>query len=257
MSMVMFSISVGGSRLECSLVPWDTEVFEFPVAQITRIVVNDEVEFLSIKSAFETWLNDNHVRLVSCRLLGNKVKEIFWLEAFGFKFVELVLHPYTHDLVSIDDIVLLDVLDADDSDIQVIKDIALDSFGYERFHSDPRLSTDKANLRYSNWVESSFTSSSQNLLKLVECDQIVGFFIFETLQGAEVYWHLTAISPRNQGRGLGQRGWKSVIEYHRQNGASKVSTTIAAMNVPVLNLYSKLNFKFSTPEATFHLLRSI
>ena len=32
----------------------------------------------------------------------------------------------------------------------------------------------------------------------------------------------------------------------------KVETTIAARNTPVLNLYSKLNFRFHEPEMTFH-----
>lgn len=253
--MTILSIKNGSSCLECNIVTWDSEVFEFPVVQITRILVGDDIEFLSIKSTFEEWLDDNKVRLVSCRLLASNAKEIFWLESFGFKFIELVLHPYTQDLVSGNDKGGPDVLDVDASEIQIIKDIASSSFGYERFHADPRLSSEKADLRYANWVESSFTSSSQNLLKIVESDQIVGFFVFETLKEAEVYWHLTAISPSHQGRGLGEKGWKSVIDYHRHNKVSKISTTIAAMNVPVLNLYSKLNFKFSPPEATFHLLR--
>ena len=30
-----------GTVIECSLVPWDTEIFGFPVAQITRIDIGE------------------------------------------------------------------------------------------------------------------------------------------------------------------------------------------------------------------------
>jgi hypothetical protein len=46
-----------------------------------------------------------------------------------------------------------------------------------------------------------------------------------------------------------------MLARHLGEGVGKVSTTIAARNVPVLNLYSSLRFRFAPPEMTFHWVR--
>jgi ribosomal protein S18 acetylase RimI-like enzyme len=70
-----------------------------------------------------------------------------------------------------------------------------------------------------------------------------------------VYWHLTAVAPQCQGQGYGWRVWRAMLAHHARGGVRSVRTTITAGNVPVLNLYSKLGFRFLPPETTFHWLR--
>jgi RimJ/RimL family protein N-acetyltransferase len=134
----------------------------------------------------------------------------------------------------------------------LIQTMAEQCFAHERFQADPRLSTKLANERYGRWVVSSFQSRNQLLLKIEDRDEIVAFFIVEYLNEKSAYWHLTAVAPEFQSRGYGRKTWQTMLAYHKACGIERVTTTITARNVRVLNLYSKLQFKFAPPEMTFH-----
>lgn len=131
------------------------------------------------------------------------------------------------------------------------------SFCYERYHVDPRLDPELANLRYGRWVRNAFYDSKQILLKARLLDgRTVAFFVVENKDDGSVYWHLTAVSPDFQGKKLGYHIWMAMINYHKVAGIEGIRTTISARNTPVLNLYSKLNFRFAPPEMTFHWVKS-
>lgn len=181
-----------------------------------------------------------------------------FLEEQGFRFVEMVLHPTMPALPELalpDDDLDIDV--AEESDIAQIESIAVQSFQYERYHVDPRLDRHLADLRYGRWVNSSTGSFEQQLIKICDGGRLLGFFLVEIMEESqEVYWHLTAIAPEYQGQGYGTRVWQAILRYHQKQGLISVSTTISARNVPVLNLYSRLGFRFLPPEMTFHWLRN-
>ncbi len=82
-----------GAVLECSLVPWDSEVFEFPVAQIGRVELGEDAQPMEILDAFEAWCASRDVRLVSCRLDHVQLRESAALEERGFRFIEMVYGP--------------------------------------------------------------------------------------------------------------------------------------------------------------------
>ncbi|EED35984.1 acetyltransferase, GNAT family [Luminiphilus syltensis NOR5-1B] len=86
---------------------------------------------------------------------------------------------------------------------------------------------------------------------------MVGFFVVEHKRNQEIYWHLTAINPRWQGRGYGYRAWLAMLRHHQMAGYRSVTTTISAGNSRVLNLYAKLGFRFIAPEKTFHWVNEL
>jgi RimJ/RimL family protein N-acetyltransferase len=43
-----------------------------------------------------------------------------------------------------------------------------------------------------------------------------------------------------------------MIDRHRDRGMTAVETTISAHNLPVMNLYARLGFRFSQAEMTLH-----
>ncbi len=93
------------------------------------------------------------------------------------------------------------------------------------------------------------------LLKAEVEGDLVGFFILEHRPDRSVYWHLTAIAPRWQGKGMGMSLWQTMLLRHRTEGASFVETTISAHNLPIINLYARLGFSFRSAQMTFHWLR--
>ncbi len=82
-----------GTVLECSIVPWDTEIFGFPVAQISRLTIDERGDPAVVLDAFEAWCAAQGVRLISCRLDHTQLRESMVLEATGFRFIEMVYGP--------------------------------------------------------------------------------------------------------------------------------------------------------------------
>lgn len=238
--------------IEARGIPWDSELLGCPAAEITSIRVAGPGDLQLEFDHFQVWLRDNGYKMVSCRMPHQKLLESALLEKNHFRFIEMVLHPELKDLQSLEVTEQgIEISLADFEDVSRIAQIAEKAFGVERFYVDPFMNADLANLRYKRWVENSIGSDVQILLKVSLDGQIVGFFLVEKKQ-RQVYWHLTAITPEFKGRGIGVRVWRAMLERHKKDGMDSVLTTISARNVPVLNLYSKLNFRFQPPEMTFH-----
>lgn len=254
----IFAVETDWLLLKASLVPWDTEVFHYAVAQIEHIKIFNPEQIDLDYAMFESWRDINQCKLISCRLNHAQLNESMFLEEKGFRFIETVLHPKLEGLsqLNISD-QGLKIIPADATDLPALRKIAESAFRNERFHIDPRINPRFGDLRYGNWVMNSLAYPRQQLLKILDNETLVAFFLIEVLDGDSVYWHLTAISPEHQGKGYGRRTWLAMLSYHRQNGQTAVMTTISARNIPIMNLYSSLNFRFLPPEMTFHWIHGL
>jgi L-amino acid N-acyltransferase YncA len=249
-------IAATGAVLDCFLVPWDSSIFGFPVAQIGRIDIGPDGDAAALLRAFDAWCADRDVQLVSCRLDHTRLRESMALEDHGFRFVEMVYRPR---LASFDDIAAprfaIDVGVAGEADLASIEEIAYTAFDTGRFLLDRRLPPELSRRRYARWVRTSFEAPEQTVLKAEMEGEVVGFFIVEQRSNRSVYWHLTAIAPGWQGKGMGLSLWQTMLLRHRSENAASVETTISAHNTAAMNLYARLGFTFSPPQMTFHRLR--
>jgi GNAT superfamily N-acetyltransferase len=244
-----------GAVLEWSLVPWDSEIFGFPVAQITRFELEEVADPQHVFDAFEDWCIEHDVRLVSCRLDHMRLRESMAIEERGFRFIETVFGPRFDKFGAIArPMHELQVSEATSVDIPKIEDIAYTVFATGRFLLDDRLAPELSRGRYANWVRSSFGSPSETVLKAEADGDLVGFFIVEHRRDQSVYWHLTAVAPEWQGKGMGLSLWQTMLLRHRAEGATFVETTISGHNLPIMNLYARLGFSFASGQMTFHRL---
>lgn len=244
--------------LKSKISKYDTDIFGFNVAYISDLEVKKNLNLQEEYQFYNEWLVNNSIKIVSCRLDSSKLQEAFFLEKNDFRFIETVLHPILTDLQNYPcQSNSLIVLPAKQNDINEIKFIAENAFGFERYHTDPRFDNQLADKRYGVWVENSFKEGSNQILLKVVNDElaILAFFIVEQSDDNSIYWHLTAVNPKFQNMGFGFAIWLSVIHYHKSLGFSSIDTTISARNFRVLNLYSKLNFRFKSPDHTFHLFQ--
>jgi GNAT superfamily N-acetyltransferase len=250
------TIERDGGVIACSLVPWDTAAFGFPVAEVSHFELGAGDRARGLLSDLDAWCAARAVRLVSCRLGHTRLRESIALEGLGFRFIEMVHGPLLEPL---DGIAAprhrIDVEKAGAGDLSAIEDIASGAFTTGRFLLDPRLDPDLGRRRYASWVRSALDDPRQVLLKAEMDGDLVGFFIVEERPDRSVYWHLTAVGPGWQGRGIGRSLWQTMLLRHRDAGAVAVRTTISAHNSPVINLYARLGFRFETPRMTFHWLR--
>ena len=245
-----------GAVLECFLVPWDSEIFGFPVAEIARIELGDGAQADELLRELDKWCIQHDVRLVSCRLDHLRLRESMTLEGHGFRFVETVYVPRLDKLDRVaEPRHVIQVTNALPGDLPMIQEIAYSAFTTGRFLLDWRLSPELSKRRYASWVQTSFYAPRQTILKADADGDLVGFFIAEHRSDQSVYWHLTAIAPQWQGQGMGLSLWQTMLLRHRAEGATIVETTISGHNSPAINLYSRLGFSFESAQMTFHWLR--
>ncbi len=252
LDIVPYLIDAPALKMRYFNVPWDSTIFGFPVVQIEGIDIVDgdpAPAFLP----FEQWCHDIGCRLVCCRMPHDRLRESGFLERRGFRFIEMVYRPRFEDLSRLPDFQTdLGIYEAAADDLVEIENIARSAFVTGRFVLDERLDVRLANERYSVWVRNSFADPQHQVLKAVIDDRIAGFFIVESRPDGTAYWHLTAVSPDFQHRGVGKSLWKAMMTRHRDAGMRAVETTISAHNTPVMNLYATLGFRFGEADMTFH-----
>jgi ribosomal protein S18 acetylase RimI-like enzyme len=248
---------VGGAALDCSLVPWDTETFGFPVAQIDRLELPEGTDHAALLARFDSWCDEREVRFVSCRLDHTKLRESMALEERGFRFVEMVYGPRLAPLDAIDDPRhRIRIGEAEGGDVAAIERIAASAFSTGRFLLDWRLPSELSHRRYASWVRRSHARPDQTVLKAELDDELIGFFIVEHRADLSVYWHLTAVSPDRHGQGIGMSLWRTMLRRHQEAGITAVETTISGHNARAINLYARLGFTFAAPQMTLHWVRT-
>lgn len=247
------SIRSKAFELDYSRVPWDEEIFGVPIAQI------EHIRFSSLTSAqvkfelFESWMEDQDIHLCSARLPHSNVDESAFLQSRGFRFVELNYCPeiaMPTKAVEVPEGYTID--EVDESDAEWLVEKARHIFTSGRFHNDPSLGAELGNLRYTRWVRNSLADPNHQVVKIVHKETAISFFVFERQPDETAYWWLNGILPEYTGQGHGKNIWKTMMAYHQNSGARRVQTSISSHNIPAMNLYVALGFRFPEPSVTLH-----
>lgn len=241
-------------QFDLALVPWDTKLLGKPVAQLSNFVLKGETLSSASGRLLADWLVENRIGLCATRVSQQSIIEIGCLQQLGFRFIELNFNPLLKELRSgqftTDHAV--SIVDAETCDEPILRTMAQQAFPFGRFHQDHRIGAAIGNVRYGQWVSNSFENLSQRCLKIIVAGEIIGFFIIESPAKQKSYWSLTAIAPGVRGRSLGYRIWTSMLAWEAERGITVVETSISSHNVPVMNLYVKLGFRFPPPSVTLH-----
>lgn len=250
-------ITIDGAQASFYLIPWDTEIFGVPVAQLElRNVENPQAgEVLMLQ--FQAWCAENDVHLCSVKCPQDQTREVFFLQEHDFRVVEIA---YTPEMKCLQDIDIMEtslhVEPAFAEDEERLVALAGIVFDKGRFIADPRIGAELSNKRYATWLRNSFKSSCQKVEKIVDReDELVGFFVTETLINDTEYWHLTALVPEVIGTGISKSVWSTMMAQAQENGATCIRTSISSHNIAVHNLYIALGFRMNSPCTLLHWLR--
>jgi ribosomal protein S18 acetylase RimI-like enzyme len=233
------------------VVPWDSRILGVPVAQIADIRVSEPAGAARDYQSFSDWCARERIALCACRLEADRLADSMFLEERGFRFVELNYLPRLTGLQQQptgDEGV--SITPADHGDRTPLAEMAARIFRHGRLHDDPRIGAKLGDRRYRAWLENAFSSPHQRVLKCSVDGEIAGFFVVEDREEGHCFWSLNGLAPGNEGRGLGKRVWRSMLNLHRAEGAHTVSTSISSHNVAAFNLYVGLGFRFPPPSLT-------
>lgn len=238
--------------------PYDSSVFKEPVYDILSLTVDDSEraskELGSLLGDLEAFAASS-----SSSILDYSINET--LQRCGFVVADSTIEPYLLHEDWVDtapcNTTQLSIIDQPSrSQRKSACEVARICFRNQRYHIDDRFDNTLADLRYVKWVESTESTDKQRLIVLADAEAVVGFFVTEELLGSKsVYWHLNAISPDSQGKGLGRLCWQKMINYHLSKGALSIHTTISCHNTRALRIYSSLGFRFRNHSLKMHWRR--
>jgi len=236
-----------------AIIPWDTEIFGFPVASF-RIGSGERVpEVAAFQSAFTRWARLQGVVVCSAVLAPAHSLWRNLLSQTGFEFVDLSLQV----TLSLSGAKLPPVRSslrlAVPEDHAAIEEIAAGSFSHGRYHADPRFPQNLADRRYAHWVRNALVHPNEvdRVYVLEEGGKVAGFY-HVTVEGDLSDLRLAAVAPEWKNTMLGVDLYIAMLHELRQGKVRRIVTSISAMNTSILNLYSTLGFRFSTPEIVYH-----
>ena len=234
------------------LTPWDEPATACATAAISRIDLKAEAKPIDTFLPLRHWCTVHNVKLVSCRLPHHQLRETGFLEAQGFRFIELNYRPRTRDLGRFSTDKEIEVCLAAASDEEDIRALAARIPWTGQFHADPMVGPEIGARRYVHWAANAFRHPEQQVLKCLLDGRIAGFMVVERPTESTRFWSLVGVAPELLGKGLGRRIWRSVLAAHHHDGVEEVTTSISSHNSIVHNLYVSLGFRFPPPEITLH-----
>jgi RimJ/RimL family protein N-acetyltransferase len=243
------------------LTPWDRPAFPCNTATLSsiRLAAGDiNAEGLRTFDAFRAWCADHDVRLVTCRLAQNRLVECGFLEARGFRFVELNYQPKIGDLGRFVDDPEIDILPALPSDVAPLSAFVAEGFKTGRMHVDPWIDPEIGNRRYAAWVSNAFENPDQRVMKFIRDGRIFACCVVGQSTPTIGTWSLFCLAPGVGGQGLGRRGglgqrsWKAMLALHHREGTRRIVSSVSSLNVAAFNLYVALGSHFPAPEITLH-----
>lgn len=119
------------------------------------------------------------------------------------------------------------------------------AFAHGRFQRDLNMDQAGARRRYDGW-----------LAQLLAADAVHGLYADAELagfighHGASLVLH--AVAPAWRGRGLAKHWWHMLARQMFDAGQPRVTSSVSAANVAVLNLYASLGFSFGRPQDIYH-----
>jgi RimJ/RimL family protein N-acetyltransferase len=238
-----------------SLLPWDAEVFGFPVGsyQIGVEQLDDDLE-KEFLARFLSWSQDHGVRVCMCSIPATNSRWKLSLAKAGFSFVDFALQANLNGLQTAQLPGARTTLrGVEPGEWESVEAIAEHAFNYGRYHADPLFPRELADLRYRRWIRNARSEESESnpVYVLGEPGAIQGFY-HVTIDGDVADLRLAALAPGLQGTMLGFDLYLSVLHVLKQLGVRRVVTSISAGNTAVMNVYAMLGFSFSGAEAVYH-----
>lgn len=240
-----------------SMLPWDSAQLRIGAARIDHLVASGSYqEQLAIKeSLLSSALREmsvRNVRHVSIRVDASDLSGLHVVEKAGFITVDSLLtfaidlSKHHRGVPETDFRIRL----ATAADADTAAALARDAYVYDRFHSDPSISSTLANELHATWIHNSCTGKAADAVLLAE-DQsgLLGFVTCSlkremTLRTSRMSGTivLVATAAGAGGRGVGYATTMAALLWFRWQGCEHITVGTQLRNIPAARLYQRCGF---------------
>jgi GNAT superfamily N-acetyltransferase len=244
--------------------PWDTDHFGFGVAILEHVIPfseSSEERFhitRNLLGRVNLWLHESGIDFISARIPSLDLSVIQAAEQEGFRFIESWVYSKFNLKAFVKPPNIPSLRYATVADKALMLEYSKGAFVTQRFHADPRFSTQKADELYEKWVTSAFDDPTQKIAVLEVDAKPSAFMIYyhQTTAGAEAakyaMWKFTVIDPAMRGKGVGKVFFDALKAHHQTEGAEFIESGVTLRNLPSMNLHNSLNFKIISSLTTLH-----
>lgn len=245
--------------------PWETRNLGMPSYAMNEIS-STNISYNDILREIEYLCKIHDRFFIFARIPQNYLKVSSILEKIGFYIVECTVIP----MLNLNKSSVLEEFNKDNSifipkkfkkeninfislssnnsiPVESIKNIAEESFTRDRFHIDHNCTDDIANRRFTLWVEDIIFDSSCKFDILTLDESIIAF-----MARKKNNLLLAGFKKTYTRSGLGSYLWLNTCNTLKDKGYRTAETLISINNMPVLNLYSRLGFKFKDTRYSLH-----
>ena len=244
------------SSLKYALVPWDSDLFGFPVYElrcgevaggIIRAVLGDLLRQLTLSPR----------GLVVSKIPPDSVDQARALTDHGFYPVETLLQVSLrlHNLIGLQARApsQFELRKATLEDLPALQSIARWAFRADRFHRDPNLSDEAADRRYEHWIERGLRDQEQVFAYVSHPGgTVLGFVHARELGHGAIDLALGGVSVDNPHPGIGAWMFHEVFGILRAQGYQGVMSWVPVNNLPMLNLLLRAGFSVHRSVLTMH-----
>jgi hypothetical protein len=241
------------TRLTYRTAPWDARVLGGPVLDITTFEGSAPDELRALLVRFDAVAAATGAGLAYVRVDGEARAQKRALLEDGFAHVETsyrVAHTRVQQAAEHDRFVRrgAELVPADGAALDVIRRILAEDFEHGRLHEDPWVPREAAAARYRNWLDD-LVAQEHEIYAYVAQGRVVGLHV-QKRRGDVADLVLTGVTRSHAL--LGVPLWATALRLVREQGVREARTLISAANVPIVNLYARLGFTFTTCLLGFH-----
>lgn len=238
------------------MLPWDTEVFGFPVADwrpgdaLTVARARD-----AVGEAIRHWAESKRAQVISARFPSADAVGRLVLSLLGFEFIDCSVAVEISDLqrAALPQGRYL-VRPVQLEDHGGIVRIAEEAFQLDRYHADARFPRTLPERRHRLWMQDLLGSpaTAAQTWTVGAPGQPEGLITAVFAPGqAEI--QLAAVDVRRHGRGLGWSLFAGALRALKERGGvGRCISKQYASNTPMMNVFARVGFRFVDAQALFH-----
>jgi hypothetical protein len=236
------------------VVPWDTDIFGFPVGTYApgdpKAIQADLGAF---GERFRAWTSTNRVELVSCAVPADDRVWRALMPTLGFMCVEqtldLTFRVQAYSAPPPSRPVRLATVD----DHPRIEEIAEHTFRHGRYKADPRFPPELADRRYRHWVRSACTSTNpaDRVYVVGKPGNVKGFFQMRLVEDrAEI--GIMGVTESAKGSPAALQLFTGTQLELKAQGVRWITAKLSAGNTRIMNMVAHFGWRFRNAQATFH-----